>query len=106
MESSLAFNILSSINTTKKKSFASYFSSASDDCQDLIRKLLEFNPRKRLTVEEALKHPYVSDFHNEEEETVCEGVIKIGMNDNTKFSIKEYREALYNDIYKRLKDKH
>lgn len=68
--------------------------------------MLEFNPKKRLSVEEALKHPYVSDFHNEEEEDTCPGIIKIGMNDNTKYSIKEYREALYSDIYKRLKDKH
>jgi serine/threonine protein kinase len=31
---------------------------------DLLRKLLVFNPKKRLTVEEALAHPYMQDFHD------------------------------------------
>jgi len=34
---------------------------------DLIRKLLVFNPKNRLTVEEALEHPYLKDFHCPEE---------------------------------------
>ena len=32
---------------------------------DLITKLLTFNPDKRITVFEALKHSYVKEFHNE-----------------------------------------
>ena len=31
---------------------------------DLIGKMLEFNPTKRITVEEALRHPYLADFHD------------------------------------------
>jgi len=31
-------------------------------------------------------------------------VIKINVNDNVKFSIKEYRERLYNDIMQRKKE--
>jgi mitogen-activated protein kinase 1/3 len=34
---------------------------------DLLRKLLVFNPNKRLSVEEALNHPYLQDFHEESE---------------------------------------
>lgn len=71
------------------------FPGASEDAIDLIKKLLCFNPRNRLTVEQALEHPYVKDFHCPEEEINCDRVIPISMNDNKKFSIKEYREALY-----------
>lgn len=60
-----------------------------------------FNPTKRLSAEEALKHKYVEDFKNPDEEIVCERPIQITMNDNKKFSIKDYREALYADISKR-----
>ncbi len=47
-------------------------------------------------IEEALKHPFVKDFHCLEEEIVCQKPIPISMNDNKKFTIREYREALYN----------
>ena len=36
----------------------------------------------RITIEEALAHPYVADFHVLEEEIVCKKPIKISMNDN------------------------
>ena len=58
-----------------------------------------------MTVDEALAHPYIADFHNPEEELVCKKPIEISMDDNKKFSIKEYRDALYQDIHKRNKEK-
>ena len=36
------------------------FPSASDEALDMMNTLLKFNPTKRLSVEEALKHPYVA----------------------------------------------
>lgn len=35
---------------------------------DLLNKLLEFDPAKRITVEEALAHPYLSAYHDEDDE--------------------------------------
>lgn len=34
---------------------------------DFLRKLLVFNPKQRLTAEEALEHPYLKDFHDPSE---------------------------------------
>ena len=104
IESPLAWNIIGSINLTKKRSFHSFFPKASETALDLLRKLLSFNPNNRLTAEEALKHKYVEQFSSPEEEIVCDSIIKISMNDNKKFSIREYREALYNDIAKQKKE--
>ena len=70
-----------------------------------IKRLLVFNPKNRITIEEALAHPYVADFHVLEEEIVCKNPIEISMNDNKKFSIREYRDAIYTDINTRNKDK-
>lgn len=36
---------------------------------DLMKRCLEFNPHKRITVDEALSHPYLSSVRNEAEET-------------------------------------
>ncbi|CAD8094478.1 unnamed protein product [Paramecium primaurelia] len=104
LDSPLASNILASINTSKKKQFNSFFQGASDEALDLIRRLLCYNPNQRLTAEQALKHKYVRDFSSPEEEIVCQHPIKITMNDNKKFTIKEYREALYADISQRKKE--
>ena len=104
LESHLASNILSSINSIKRRGFQAFFPNASDEALDLLRKLLVFNPRERLTVEQALNHVYLKDFKGTEVELKFNGVISVPMNDNKKFSIREYREALYADIAKKKKD--
>ena len=68
---------------------------------DLLLKLLQFNPKKRLTAEEALEHPYVADFHNPEEEILCDHKIDVTLDDDNKFSKEEYRQKLYDIVLKR-----
>ena len=63
------------------------FPDAPDDALDLMQKLLQFNPQKRLTAEEALQHPYVAHFHNPEDEPIAAGPITISVDDNKKVCI-------------------
>jgi mitogen-activated protein kinase 1/3 len=37
---------------------------------DLLRKLLTFDPSKRITVEEALRHPFLASLHYPDDEPV------------------------------------
>jgi len=41
---------------------------------DLLEKMLRFDPDKRITVEEALEHPYLAQLHDPNDEPVCEEV--------------------------------
>jgi serine/threonine protein kinase len=43
---------------------------------DLLGKMLQFDPRKRCTVEEALAHPYLSTLHHEDDEPSAEQPFK------------------------------
>lgn len=48
------------------------FPNASPECLDLLRQMLQIHPRKRITVDDALKHPFMAQLHSEEDEPVCE----------------------------------
>jgi serine/threonine protein kinase len=43
----------------QKKTLEDLVPNVSKEAMDLLRKLLQFNPDKRLTADEALMHPYV-----------------------------------------------
>ena len=51
-----------------------------------------------MTIDDALRHPYVSKFANISEEIFLNKPITISMDENTKFCIKDYREMLYRNI--------
>ena len=95
LNSPVAQTMLESLPTTKTKKIRDIFPTASDEAIDMMQNLMRFNPTKRLSVEEALAHPFVSQFHNPEDEPTCNKRILIPIDDNKKFSISEYRNKLY-----------
>ncbi|ORC85553.1 putative protein kinase, putative,mitogen-activated protein kinase [Trypanosoma theileri] len=72
------------------------------DAVDLVCKLLVFNPKKRLTAHEALKHPYVAPFVSEKdfEEVDKATPIELPLPDEKDYSAAEYRDALYKFIHR------
>ncbi|XP_032302732.1 death-associated protein kinase 2 isoform X4 [Coturnix japonica] len=65
-----------------------FFSNTSDLAKDFIRKLLVKDPRKRLTIQEALSHPWITT-HQLKEETKVEENKKA---ENTQLKTKRLRE--------------
>jgi mitogen-activated protein kinase 15 len=106
VQSDLAGTMLETVVIAKTRSLKSLFPKANTVELDLLSKLLAFNPNKRITVDEALEHPYVADFHEQYSETeiTCDKNISIPIDDNIKYTVKEYRQKLYDDILKRKKE--
>ncbi|KAJ3855167.1 putative MAP kinase [Lentinula lateritia] len=52
----------------RRKDFRVLFPHASEDAIDFLSKTLTFHPKERMTVEEALEHPYVAPYHYPEDE--------------------------------------
>jgi len=77
------------------------FPNIDPEAEDLLTKLLQFNPDKRITAEEALRHPYVSQFHAPLDEPSASKVFTTPVNENTQFSIHHYRTTLYTEIVRR-----
>ncbi|KAG5489949.1 hypothetical protein JKF63_00067 [Porcisia hertigi] len=96
--SQFAQAMLRDIHLTHRRTFAELLPSASPDALDLIKRLMCFNPNRRLTAEEALKHPYVAAFHRPEEEPVAADPITILFPDNERLPLDKYRDAIYEQI--------
>ena len=95
--------MLDSISVKPKKPWSALYPNASADALDLLDRLLQFNPDKRITADEALAHPYLQQFHNTADEPTLSAPIAISIDDNKRFKINEYRKYLYRKIIERKK---
>ena len=95
--------MLDSISLKQRKPWQQLYPNASADALDLLDKLLQFNPDKRITASEALAHPYLAQFHNVADEPTLSAAIAISIDDNKRFKINEYRKYLYRKIIERKK---
>ena len=54
-----------------KVPFSNLYPNANPQALDLLERMLTFDPRERITVDEALVHPYLSVWHDPADEPVC-----------------------------------
>ena len=66
--SPFAATMLETLPVMNYKTIPQTFPSATEDGLDVLRSCFHFNPDKRPSAEELLRHDFVSDFHNEDEE--------------------------------------
>lgn len=60
--------------------------------------MLIINPSKRITAEEALKHPYFESLHDENDEPVFDGELDFKFEHDTKVTLDELRENILEEI--------
>lgn len=91
----------------KPQSFPEKFPHVHAQAIDLIQKMLTFDPRKRISVEAALEHPYLASLHDTSDEPVCAMPFNFDFEQYTlsEEQMKEliYREALaFNPEYQMM----
>lgn len=55
----------------QKIPFSELFPNANEDALDLLEGMLAFDPQKRITVDKALEHPYLTIWHDPADEPEC-----------------------------------
>lgn len=55
------FKVMGKVKKCNRKELIPH---ANEECLDLIGKMMEFDPDKRISVEQILAHPYLADFYN------------------------------------------
>jgi len=68
------------------------------DCLDLLDKMLVINPLKRITAEEALKHKYFENLHDDVDEPVFEGVIDFAFEYDSSMTLDVIRKLILEEI--------
>lgn len=85
----------------RKVPFDQMYPNANPAALDLLEKLLTFNPAKRITVEDALKHPYLSLYHDPNDEPNAQPIPDDFFDFDKKkddLSIEELKQLLYNEV--------
>jgi mitogen-activated protein kinase 1/3 len=74
IKSRRAREYIRSLPFKKKIPWKAMFPKTNDLALDLLERLLAFNPVKRITVEDALKHPYLEPYHDPDDEPTADPI--------------------------------
>ena len=92
-------DILNSMPKRQGKNFAEVFEGQNPDGIDLLKKMLTFDPLKRITVNEALQHPYLKELHDEEDEFTTDVVSAFDFDfEIYDLNKHEYIDLLYEEV--------
>ncbi|KAJ7672657.1 kinase-like domain-containing protein [Mycena rosella] len=87
-----------SLPISKKRPFAKILPSADLQAIELLSHMLTFDPDQRFTVAEALEHPWLSGYHEPEEEPECLEIFEKWKAIEELKTLDDFREALWNEI--------
>ena len=60
-------------NAKPKQHVKSYIQYENPDALDLLNRMLQFDPKNRITAEEAIQHKYFEEIHDPEDIQLFEG---------------------------------
>ncbi|GLT79677.1 hypothetical protein SLA2020_511570 [Shorea laevis] len=82
-----------------RQPFCARFPNMSPGAVDLLEKMLVFDPNRRITVDEALSHPYLAPLHNINVEPVCPRPFSFDF-DQPSFTEENIKELIYQESVK------
>lgn len=95
VRSQCSMSILNKASVRPRKSLEELLPNADAKAMDMVRQMLQFNPDKRITASESLRHPYLRRFHNAAEEITIGYDVVPPVDDDVQLTVSQYRNRLY-----------
>jgi serine/threonine protein kinase len=88
------------VGTKDKGEFAEVFSTVEEkEAMSLLKKMLRYDPAKRITIEKALEHPFLADLHYPPDEPTAKPVSPFDFDfEKYDLSIEETKDLIYEEI--------
>lgn len=93
-----ALEYLKSFPVKKPVSFADLYPAATKDALDLLSKMLVFNPNKRITIDEAINHPFLCKVRDKSREVYASGPVPMEFEKEGELSAERLRELFLAEI--------
>lgn len=77
--------------------WSTLYPKASRRALDLLGKMLVLTPSDRVTVEQALRHPYFTGYHDQDDEPICVPAFNFDF-EKQDTTVAQFREAIYDEI--------
>ncbi|RTG90930.1 uncharacterized protein DC041_0008033, partial [Schistosoma bovis] len=79
-----------------------FSNNTEEQALNLLENMIQLNPEKRFTVEQALNHSYVENFRDPSSEIVLKHPVTPILRDDKQLSVSDYRQKLYEASKKEL----
>ncbi|GMT26005.1 hypothetical protein PFISCL1PPCAC_17302 [Pristionchus fissidentatus] len=87
-------------NRRPRQNFSQYFRNLNpelpDDAIDFLDKMLQLDPERRLTVQQALEHDYLSSYSDPKDEPIV--AEPYTLEDNVEYTIQDWKRIIWNEI--------
>lgn len=89
-----ALKYIESLPQKEKVPLHELFPTAPADALDLLDKMLDLNPARRITVDDALKHPFLESMHDPEDEPSFEGSIDFTFEEDPNLNLDKVKRLI------------